>query len=95
VSGLPGRADGRFLGPDERGRGLTPVDCRECGTTVLCEKFSAAHTSTQWTEDAERVCPEVRSGLGACRRLRAAIDRAVAAGELTVLEVDGSAGANR
>ncbi|MPY80739.1 MAG: hypothetical protein GEV04_20315 [Actinophytocola sp.] len=68
----------------------SPVACRSCGTTVLVEKFSMAHTSVQWMSDAGRSCPEFarRSAEGGllrtCVALRDSIDRAVVAGEVVL-----------
>ncbi|GAA2774641.1 hypothetical protein [Streptomyces showdoensis] len=72
---------------------MRAVECAACGNQVLCEKFSVAHTSVQWTADAAAVCAEFgdaggRAGTTArirsCRALGASIDRAVADGALTV-----------
>ncbi|MER5761089.1 hypothetical protein [Streptomyces sp. NPDC002082] len=72
---------------------MTPVACGECGTQVLCEKFSPAHTQVQWTEEAGAVCPriaaEVATGrpsarVRSCEALRAGIEAAVLAGRLEV-----------
>ncbi|MFF0559399.1 ferredoxin [Streptomyces sp. NPDC020472] len=72
---------------------MRAVECAACGNQVLCEKFSVAHTSVQWTADAAVACAEfrdrVRPGvttarMRTCRALRASIDRAVEDGDLTV-----------
>ncbi|MFI8910292.1 hypothetical protein ACIGW4_01520 [Streptomyces sp. NPDC053513] len=72
---------------------MRAVECAACGNQVLCEKFSVAHTSVQWTADAAVACAEFRDRVrpGAttartltCRALRASIDRAVEDGTLTV-----------
>ncbi|MFE5911329.1 hypothetical protein ACFQ6B_19895 [Streptomyces wedmorensis] len=72
---------------------MRPVECAACGNQVLCEKFSIAHTSVQWTADAALVCAEFRDRVAhggtsarirTCRSLRSSIDRAVADGTLTV-----------
>ncbi|MEU0399681.1 hypothetical protein ABZ318_05445 [Streptomyces sp. NPDC006197] len=72
---------------------MRAVECAACGNQVLCEKFSVAHTSVQWTADAAVACAEfrdrVRPGvttarMRTCRALRASIDRAVEDGTLTV-----------
>ncbi|WP_017236380.1 hypothetical protein [Streptomyces sp. SS] len=72
---------------------MRPVECAACGNQVLCEKFSIAHTSVQWTADAALVCAEFRDRVAhggtsarirTCRSLRSSIDRAVAVGTLTV-----------
>ncbi|KOV60436.1 hypothetical protein [Streptomyces sp. MMG1121] len=72
---------------------MRPVECATCGNQVLCEKFSTAHTSVQWTADAAVVCAEFRDRVAeggtaarirTCRALRTSIDRAVADGSLEV-----------
>ncbi|MCX5407961.1 hypothetical protein OHA37_29355 [Streptomyces sp. NBC_00335] len=72
---------------------MTPVVCGECGTQVLCEKFSPAHTQVQWTDEAAAVCPRIAAAAGAgrpsgrvrsCEVLRAGIEAAVLAGRLEV-----------
>ncbi|MBF6277960.1 MULTISPECIES: hypothetical protein [Nocardia] len=62
---------------------IRPLDCEQCGQRVLIEKFSAAHTSVQWTGEAGR-CPVIAAqgrGVGhqerGCDVLRRRIDRAV------------------
>ncbi len=37
---------------------MRPLDCEQRGRRVLIEKFSAAHTSVQWTGEAGR-CPVI------------------------------------
>ncbi|GHF93792.1 MULTISPECIES: hypothetical protein [Streptomyces] len=75
---------------------MRPVQCAACGNQVLCEKYTPAHTSVQWTADAAVVCAEFRDRVGqgatsarirTCRSLRTAIDRAVADGTLEVGDV--------
>ncbi|MBT2450171.1 hypothetical protein J7F03_24455 [Streptomyces sp. ISL-43] len=72
---------------------MTPVVCGECGTRVLCEKFSPAHTQVQWTDEAAAVCPRIAAevaagGLSArvrsCGALREGIEAAVLEGRLEV-----------
>lgn len=72
---------------------MRPVECVTCGNQVLCEKFSPAHTSVQWTADAAVVCAEFRDRVSegatsarirTCRALRSSIDRAVEDGTLEV-----------
>ncbi|WP_455361803.1 hypothetical protein [Streptomyces sp. SYSU K21746] len=74
---------------------MQPVECATCGNQVLCEKFSMAHTSVQWTADAALVCPEIRSQVAdgetsarirTCRALRLSIDRAVDEGTLDIAD---------
>jgi hypothetical protein len=59
------------------------LDCGHCGRSVLVEKFSPAHTSVQWMDDA-RSCPRIasaRRSLGdvdrGCDALRSTIENAV------------------
>ncbi|MDI3419079.1 hypothetical protein [Streptomyces luteolus] len=75
---------------------MQAVECVTCGNQVLCEKFSLAHTSVQWTADAAVACAEFREQVAegassarirTCGGLRASIERAVAAGTLEVLDV--------
>lgn len=79
---------------------MRPVECATCGNQVLCEKFSPAHTSVQWTADAAVVCAEFRDRVSegvsegvtsarirTCRALRSSIDRAVEDGTLEVADV--------
>ncbi|MFC8868773.1 hypothetical protein ACFUAC_14090 [Streptomyces sp. NPDC057148] len=70
---------------------MRQVKCGTCGNQVLCEKFSMAHTSVQWTADAAVVCAEFRgrvtgssARIRTCRALRDSIDRAVEDGTLEV-----------
>ncbi|MFF4321926.1 hypothetical protein [Streptomyces sp. NPDC001568] len=68
---------------------MTPVACGECGTEVLCEKFSAAHVQVQWTDRAASVCPRIAAGelsarVRSCPALRAGIEAAVREGRLEV-----------
>lgn len=75
---------------------MTPVVCGECGTQVLCEKFSPAHTQVQWTDEAgvlpggcPRIAAEVAAGTlsaraRSCEALRAGIEAAVLEGRLEV-----------
>ncbi|MFB6549637.1 hypothetical protein [Streptomyces sp. NPDC056405] len=72
---------------------MRQLECVTCGNQVLCEKFSMAHTSVQWTADAAVVCAEFRGRVAegatsarirTCRALRDSIDRAVAEGTLEI-----------
>ncbi|MEV6836993.1 hypothetical protein AB0N17_21205 [Streptomyces sp. NPDC051133] len=74
---------------------MRPVECAACGNQVLCEKFSPAHTSVQWTAEAAVVCAEFRgrvteggstARIRTCRGLRDSIDRAVEDGILEVAD---------
>jgi hypothetical protein len=42
---------------EQLGGGFQPVDCAECGTTVLVRKTSPAQTSVQWQSDPSTACP--------------------------------------
>ncbi len=73
---------------------MQPLNCETCGSAVLVEKFSAAHTSVQWMTEASE-CPMIRDtarSLGDTRRgcsaLHRTIDRAVARNELTESRID-------
>ncbi|MFG2885125.1 hypothetical protein ACGFYV_23005 [Streptomyces sp. NPDC048297] len=72
---------------------MQPVECATCGNQVLCEKFSMAHTSVQWTAEAVVVCAEFRdrvpqggntARIRTCQGLRDSIDLAVEEGRLEV-----------
>lgn len=39
---------------------MQEIDCTQCGTTVLAEKYSERHTSVQWLDDAAESCPRMR-----------------------------------
>ena len=78
---------------DERRASLRPVGCARCGAIVLAAKFSAQHTSVQWTAASAASCAEfaARAAAGArsaliegCGALRDSIDAAVASGRLAV-----------
>lgn len=79
--------------PDERRVTARPVACERCAAVVQVAKFSAQHTSIQWSPDAVAACAEFaaraaegeRSALiDTCASLRDSIDRAVAEGRLAV-----------
>lgn len=72
---------------------MRAVACGECGTRVLCEKFSPAHTQVQWTGEAAATCPRIAARVAAgepsarvrsCGALRASIETAVREGRLEV-----------
>lgn len=74
---------------------MQPVECTTCGNQVLCEKFSMAHTSVQWTAEASVVCAEFRGRVAegatsarirTCRALRQSIEGAVEDGTLEVTD---------
>ncbi|MEE2032604.1 hypothetical protein [Rhodococcus chondri] len=74
--------------------GQHEVTCRECGTCVLVRKNSYKHTSVQWQDDPDTVCPTFRdTGIAAgtsitpregCPQLQASIEQAVLDGRITV-----------
>ncbi|MBS9374056.1 hypothetical protein [Rhodococcus sp. B50] len=74
--------------------GRHEVQCRECGTCVLVRKNSLSHTSVQWQEDPDTVCPTFRATASirgssitpreGCPQLGASIDQAVLDGTLPV-----------
>ncbi|MFD7323504.1 hypothetical protein ACFV9D_20795 [Streptomyces sp. NPDC059875] len=72
---------------------MRPVECGTCGNKVLCEKFSPAHTSVQWSGPSAAVCPTIGARVAAgepagrvraCAELRRSIEAAVASGALEV-----------
>lgn len=76
---------------------MRPVECAACGNRVLCEKFSPAHTSVQWSGPSAAACPVIRARVAggepagrvrACEELRGSIDAAVASGALEVTGAD-------
>lgn len=79
--------------PDERRSRYVPVQCQQCGATVLAAKFSVQHTSIQWDAAAVDQCAEfaVRRAVGEltplverCSALRASIEAAALDGRLPV-----------
>jgi hypothetical protein len=79
--------------PDERHTSYQRVECDRCGTAVQAAKFSAQHTSVQWTTAAVLACAEFRARaaggersalVGTCASMRASIEAAVAHGHLEV-----------
>ena len=73
---------------------MQPIECASCGTRVLAAKYSARHTSVQWTTEARSSCPQLTrrqstvSGSGErktlCPALHASIDAAAESGELAL-----------
>jgi hypothetical protein len=72
---------------------LTPVRCAMCTTEVLVRKASSMQTSIQWQSSPVDSCPEFADRVAAgelsaridtCPRLREAIERAVATGDVVV-----------
>lgn len=39
---------------------MQKIDCTQCGTTVLVEKYSERHVSVQWLGHAAESCPRIR-----------------------------------
>jgi hypothetical protein len=79
--------------------GLTELSCDHCGGLVRVRKHSAEQTSVQWTVAAADGCAEFamrRHGgqpsalVATCGQLRASIDRALAAGRLTLVLPEGT-----
>ena len=79
-----------MLAEDERRGAVCCVECARCGAAVLAFKFSAQHTSVQWTAAAVRACWEFSAAsrpsalVEGCGSLRDSVDSAVAAGRLEV-----------
>jgi hypothetical protein len=75
---------------DERRAAFACVECGRCGVAVLAFKFSAQHTSVQWTAGAVSSCLEFGAAgrpsalVEGCGSLRDSISSAVAAGRLEV-----------
>lgn len=69
---------------------MESVRCNTCSNRVLVEKYSEAHTSIQWLEDADAACPEfaaVRTGgdrarVPTCRSLQETIDELIVSGQI-------------
>ena len=79
--------------PDERRTSYRLVECARCGAMAQVAKFSAQHTSVQWSPASVRACAEfaARAAEGeqsalidTCASLRNTIDRALARGDLEV-----------
>ena len=79
-----------MLAEDERRGSVCRVECARCGAAVLALKFSAQHTSVQWTAGAVGLCLEFSMAgrpsalVEGCGSLRASIASAVASGRLEV-----------
>jgi hypothetical protein len=75
---------------DERRGVVCRVECARCGAAVLAVKFSAQHTSVQWSAGAVGLCSEFSMArrpsalVEGCASLRSSIEDAVAAGRLEV-----------
>lgn len=76
---------------------MQQIDCHDCGTAVLVEKFSISHTSVQWLGDSIAVCPKIAQAAAAgegglcgttglsCSALRNTIDDAVRQGHIEII----------
>jgi hypothetical protein len=82
------------LAVDERAWRYADVGCGRCGAVVEVAKFSAQHTSVQWSAEAVLRCAEFSARVPAggstaliptCVSLRASIDAAVEDGRVEVL----------
>jgi hypothetical protein len=75
---------------DERRGAVASVSCARCGAAVRAFKFSAQHTSVQWTAAAVRACLEFGAAgrpsalVEGCGSLRDSVDGAVLEGRLKV-----------
>ena len=90
---MTGRGSHQAGWPDERNAGYRRIECDRCAASVQVAKFSAQHTSVQWSPASVRACAEfsARAALGersalidTCASLRASIERALAQGRLQV-----------
>ena len=76
--------------PDERHADYQRIKCERCAAAVEVAKFSAQHTSVQWSPASVRACAEFTAAveqsalIEGCATLRATIDRALANGALEV-----------
>jgi hypothetical protein len=75
---------------DERRGAVALVECGRCGAAVRAVKFSAQHTSVQWTAAAVSLCLEFGAAgrpsalVEGCGSLRSSIASAVLGGRLEV-----------
>jgi hypothetical protein len=75
---------------DERQGAVASMSCARCGAAVRAVKFSAQHTSVQWTATAVRACLEFGAAgrpsalVEGCGSLRDSVDCAVLEGRLKV-----------
>ena len=79
--------------PDERRTSYRLVECGRCGAMAQVAKFSAQHTSVQWTTASVLACAEFRARatggeqsalVETCASMRDSIEAAVAGGHLEV-----------
>jgi hypothetical protein len=84
----PGPRQGGW--PDERHASYRRVECDRCAATVAVAKFSAQHTSVQWSPASVLACAEFTAAaqqsplIEGCATLRASIDKALAEGRIEV-----------
>ena len=79
--------------PDERHADYQRIKCERCAAAVEVAKFSAQHTSVQWTTASVLACAEFRARatdgeqsalVETCASMRDSIEAAVAGGHLEV-----------
>ena len=79
--------------PDERHADYQRVECERCAAAVEVAKFSAQHTSVQWTTASVLACAEFRARatdgeqsalVETCASMRDSIEAAVSGGHLEV-----------
>jgi hypothetical protein len=79
---------------DERAWQYADVACERCGATVQVAKFSAEHTSVQWTDAAVSTCAEFSAEeaagrpsalIATCTSLWSSIGAAVRGGRVQIL----------
>jgi hypothetical protein len=84
----PGPRQGGW--PDERHASYRRVECDRCAAAVQVAKFSAQHTSVQWSPASVLACAEFTAAgeqsalIETCASLRASIEAALAEGRLEV-----------
>ncbi|MFD4294992.1 hypothetical protein ACFWPA_17375 [Rhodococcus sp. NPDC058505] len=69
---------------------MESVHCTSCDNRVLVEKYSDAHTSIQWLDDADSACPEFartrtpdgRAAVLTCGKLQETIDDLIVSGQI-------------
>ena len=79
--------------PDERHADYQRIECERCAAAVEVAKFSAQHTSVQWSPASVLACAEFTARAAAgeqsalidtCASLRDSIEAAVSGGHLEV-----------
>lgn len=69
---------------------MESVRCNSCSNRVLVEKYSDAHTSIQWLDDADHACPRFaasrsrdgRAAVPTCHLLQQTIDELTVSGQI-------------